>query len=173
LRRFRLYSDQLDHGTRRCYTHGCRCVACRDANAAATREHRARPVGTVDAAPARQHLAALRALGIGYRRAAHLARVAPATAQRVLAGTVSRLKPATAARLLATRPVLALGATVAGTKTWRFVDSLRREGFTHREIAFRLGAHSQQLQLHRRVRVRSALKVAQLYQTLTGDRRPA
>jgi hypothetical protein len=67
------------------------------------------------------------------------------------------------------RPALAHGALVAGTKTHRFIDSLCREGFTRRELAFRLGARSQQLQLHRKVRVSSALAVQTLYQRLAGE----
>jgi hypothetical protein len=57
---------------------------------------------------------------------------------------------------------------VPATKTWRQIDSLSREGFTDREIAFHLGARSQQLQLApRRIRVTSALRVQQLYARIT------
>jgi len=156
-----------DHGTRRAYRSGCRCLRCRDANAQATRNHRAAPLGTVDASPARLHLAQLQAAGLGYRQIARLAGCASVTVRRVLAGC-PQLRPATAARLLSVRPILAHGATVPGTKTHRQIDSLHREGFTRREIAFRLGSLSQQLQLHLRVRVRSALKVAQLYHHLSA-----
>jgi len=161
----------LDHGTRSTYAHGCRCLPCRAANAAYSAARRHAPPPALDLAALRSHLADLRARGLGYRQLAALAHVAPATVRRTLAGT--RPHPATAAALQAIPPILAHGCTVPGTKTWRYLDSLRREGYTHRELAFRLGARSQQLQLHPRVRVRSALKVSQLHATLTGDRRPA
>lgn len=156
----------LPHGTRGAYAAGCHCTPCRAANAAYVAAHRA-PAGLVDAGPARAHLAALAALGLGYRQSAQLAGVAPSTTRAVLAGTLPTIRPTTAARLLTVRPVLAPGALVAGTKTWRYVDSLKREGFTLRELGYRLGAQSQQLQYAaRRVRVASALKVARLYASL-------
>jgi hypothetical protein len=67
------------HGTRAAYVKDrCRCAACTAANTAAsriaTRERiygRWRPY--VDAGPVREHIAALRAAGIGVERIAHLA----------------------------------------------------------------------------------------------------
>ena len=154
------------HGTRRSYARGCHCVLCRAANAAYSSTHR-RPTGTVDASPARAHLEQLGALGVGYRQAAALAGVAASVVYNVRAGLVTRLHPSTATRLLAARSGPARGAVVPATKTWRFVDSLEREGYTHREIAFHLGNTSQQLHFHpRRVRVASALRVAQLYERI-------
>jgi hypothetical protein len=144
-------------------------VPCRAALAQYKRDRRLHPTGTVDASSARAHLAQLQARGIGARQLGKLAGISSRHVARVLAGRVARLRPATAARLLSVRPVLARGASVAGTRTHRFLDSLRREGFTHRSIAFRLGAHSHQLQLSRRVRVSSALKVAAVYALLAGD----
>jgi hypothetical protein len=121
----------------------------------------------VDAGPVRAHVAQLVALGLGLRQIAQLADTGTQVIQRILAGQ-RRIAPRTAARLLPVRACLAHGATVAGTKTWRFVDSLEREGYTRREIAWHLGAHSQQLQLHRRVRVSTALRVAQLHARLAA-----
>jgi len=157
---------QLDHGSRRTYAHGCRCTLCRAANAAYVAAQRQTPTGLTDAGPARAHLAALQRAGLGTRQLAALAPASRATIAAVLAGTVTTVRPDTAARLLAVRPVLALGAHVAGTKTHRFLDSLHREGFTGRELAFRLGSLAQQLQLHPRVTARTALRVAALYRHL-------
>jgi hypothetical protein len=155
----------MPHGSRRSYVLGCRCVVCRSANAAYAAQQRAAPVGHADVARVLAHVAALRSLGLGYRHIARLAGVAASVVK--LLGPDAKLRPATAAKLLAVvQPSLAHGCVVPGTKTWRFVDSLEREGFTRRELAFRLGRQSQQLQLHRRVRVRSALLVATLHSHL-------
>jgi len=151
------------HGARRAYRAGCRCVQCRAANAAYVAARRASPVGLVDATPARIYLRQLAALGVGLDHAAQASGVSLTILKRVRSGRQARIRPATVAAILAVRPTLARGAVVAGTKTWRYVDSLEREGYTRREIAFDLGARSQQLQLHRRVRVSTALRVAALY----------
>jgi hypothetical protein len=141
-------------------------VQCRAANSAYA--HRS-PVGTVDAAPARAYLVQLAQIGLGSAQVAALAHVSRLTVRRVRRGTLTRLRPSTAAALLAVRPVLAAGAIVPGTRTHRFLDSLRREGFTRRSIAFQLGARSQQLQLHSRVRVASALRVAAFYNLVAAE----
>ena len=156
------------HGTRRSYAAGCRCVLCRAANAAYVAGHRT-ATGSVDAAAVRAHLAQLAACGVGYRQVAAQTGVAASVVSAVRAGRVPRLQPATATRLLQARAILAHGALVPGTRTWRFVDSLRREGYTHRELAFHLGNASQQLQFaRRRVRVASALRVASLYERIAS-----
>jgi hypothetical protein len=155
------------------YSLGCRCVACRAAHAAYGLACRRCPVGSVDAAPVRAHLEQLRAGGLGVRQLGKLGGVSARHVGRILLGQVEQLRPATAAALLGVRPVLARGALVPGTRTHRFLDSLGREGFTRRELAFHLGAACQQLQFRRRVRVSSALRVAMLYNRITGDHAPA
>lgn len=162
-------SNPLDHGTRRNYLHGCRCTVCRAANAAYVATQRRCPTGSTDATAARTHLASLARAGLGSRQLAHLAGLSRSTIRAVLDGTSASLRPATAATLLGLAPILAHGTRVPGTKTHRFLDSLRREGFTRREIAFHLGARSQQLQLHHTVTVRSALRVATLYSRLAAQ----
>jgi hypothetical protein len=123
----------------------------------------------VDAGPARAHLVQLAALGVGYRRAAQLAGVAVSTIRRIRAGRVTTIKARIAARIIATAASLARGCAVTGTRTWRFVDSLLREGFSRRALAIRLGHRAQQLSLsHRRVRVRSALRLEALYTHLAA-----
>jgi len=79
------------------------------------------------------------------------------------------LRPTTASALLDVPPVLASGVCVPAVTSWRTIDSLRREGFTQRELGYRLGARSQQLQLgRRRIRQHTAAKVAALYAQLAG-----
>jgi hypothetical protein len=105
---------------------------------------------------------------MGARQIARRARTSTATIKALTTGRQRALRSTTAAQLLAVRPTLAHGCIVAGTKTWRFVDSLEREGYTRRQIAWSLGAQSQQLQLARKVRVSTALRVSALYDRLTA-----
>lgn len=143
-------------------------MACRAANAAYVAAHRL-PTGTIPVLEVRAHLEELEQLGMGTRQIARRSGVAASTISIVRAGHVRTLRPATAARLLGVSPVLASGALVAATTSWRRIDSLEREGFTRREIAWHLGARSQQLQLGRRaLRASSAGKVAALYDRLAG-----
>lgn len=149
------------------YRHGCRCVLCRASNAAYVAMWR-RTADTDDRhASARAHVRQLGALGLGTRQIARQAGVSRATVVRVLRGGSST--PAVLTRLLSARPVLAHGAVIVGTVPWRSIDSLEREGYTRRDLARLLGSFSQQLQLHRHLTVRSALKVARLYDALASE----
>lgn len=154
------------HGARRSYLSGCRCVACRAANAAYVNAHRS-PTGLVPADAAAAHLQQLAALGIGYRSVAHSAGVSPSVVQSVRAGTSRLIRSETANRLLATPAALAPSALTPATTSWRFIDSLEREGFTRRELAWNLGNLSQQLQFaKRRIRQSSAHRIQRLYARL-------
>ena len=115
------------------------------------------------------HLAQLQAAGLGVRQVARLTGVAASVVADVRAGRVSTVRPSTLARLLGAPATPAFGVCVPAVTSWRTIDSLRREGFTHRELGFRLGARSQQLQLgRRRIRQHTAAKVAALYGQLAG-----
>jgi hypothetical protein len=163
-----LTASEPPHGLR-AYRRGCRCVVCRVEHAGYCAAVRRAPRPTVDASPARAHLRQLAALGVGSRQAAHLAGLSRAALVRILAGQPT-IYASTAAAVLALRPVLAHGATVPGVTTWRQIDSLEREGYTRRTLGRLLGSQAQQLQLtRRRVRVRSALRVAQLYDALASE----
>jgi hypothetical protein len=157
----------MTHGSRPSYVAGCRCTPCRAGNAATVAAYRQQPAPLLDAGPILAHLHQLHALGLGARQIARLAGLGAQVIRRLTTGQQTRLRAATAAALLGVRPTLARGARVPGTRTWRFVDSLEREGFTRRQVAFALGAKSQQLQLQRRVTVATALKVATVYARLT------
>ena len=149
------------------YRHGCKCVLCRSANAAKVAAwRRTAPIGA-DSAPARAHVRSLQARGLGTRQIAQQAGVSRATVIRLLRGL--EVRPAAYRRILAARPVLARGAVIVGTVPWRSIDSLEREGYTRRDIARLLGARSQQLQLHRHLTVRSALRIARLYDALASE----
>src|SRR5262245_15645480 len=91
------YTARMFHPSRRSYQLGCRCLACRVENATYAASHRI-PRGTVDATPARTHVAQLRTLGIGVRQLAALSHVAASQISALLAGRLLTLQPATAAR---------------------------------------------------------------------------
>jgi hypothetical protein len=121
----------------------------------------------VSAAAARLHLQHLAVLGIGIRQVSRMTGVAASVVRAVRNGRTETLRASTSARLLATPPQPAPGALVAATRSWRCIDSLEREGYTRRELAARLGLHSQQLQLApRRIRASTASRLHQLYTRL-------
>lgn len=138
---------------------------CRAANAAYVATHRRRV--SVAALESRAHLQSLESAGIGVRQVAALSGVSRSTVAAVRDGTRTQLHPSTAARLLATAPVRASGALVKATTSWRFIDSLEREGYTRRELAWHYGHRSQQLSFGRRkMRGATVAKVAALYARL-------
>ena len=151
-----------EHGTHAAFAlDGCRCRPCRDATAAYNRKRtRGLVYGTweplVDATPVREHLAALSAAGIGWKRAAVLAGVAPSTVSKLLYGRPSgqasrgrkderptqRVRPETARRLLAVRPSLDVvlpGARVDATGTHRRLQALACLGWSDAKLGERLG----------------------------------
>jgi hypothetical protein len=163
-----LTDSEPAHGLR-AYRRGCRCVVCRVEGAAYQAHARGGQLAAVDASPARQHLQQLAALGVGTRQAARLSGLSRAHVVRIATGQQRAIAPDTAAAVLAIRPQLAHGSIVPGVTTWRQIDSLEREGYSRRDLARLLGSRAQQLQLHRHVRVRSALRVARLYDALASE----
>jgi len=156
----------LTHGERRAYARGCRCVACRAANAAYVQAHRV-PLGLLAADAVRVHLQQLAAQGCGIRQIARHTGVSAQTVAGIRSGRRRLLRASTATRLMAATSDVAPGALVAATKSWRFLDSLKREGFTRRALAWHLGARSQQLQLAKRsIRAHTAQLIAKLYHKL-------
>ena len=151
------------HGTRARYVHGpsqdgqqgqgCRCGDCLAANRA-REAHRARMIlygrwqPFVDATRAREHVQALRAAGIGWRRAAELAGVAPATVDKILHGgpgsrpQTRRLRPETEQKILAVRPgldTMGARALVDAAGAQRRLQALVAAGHSQARLAERLG----------------------------------
>lgn len=173
-----------EHGTHAAFAlDGCRCRPCRDATAAySRRRNKGLAYGTweplVDAAPVREHLAALSAAGIGWKRAASLAGVAPSTVSKLLYGlgerppSTRRVRPETARRLLAVRPsldVMTGGARVDATGTHRRLRALACLGWSDRQLGLRLGVDSGNygaLMRQREVSVTRARDVVRLYDEL-------
>src|SRR3954454_18772140 len=100
------------HGTRAAYVKDrCRCPDCTAANTAASRTTtRERIYGRwqpyVDAAPVREHIAALRGAGVGVERIAHVAGLSVSHIRQLAehdrddSPTVQRVRPSTATRVL-------------------------------------------------------------------------
>jgi hypothetical protein len=187
------------HGTRAAYVRDrCRCLDCTAANTAASRTvARKRIYGRwhpyVDAGPVREHIAALRAAGIGVERIAELAglsvshirqlaehgrdglpttqRVRPKTATRVLGIGVGDVSPAPRSR-------------VDATGTRRRLQALIAIGWPAELLADQLGRRLNSLRRSmncQSVTARTARDVASLYQRLwdlgpprrTGEQRAA
>jgi len=150
-----------EHGTRARYvmgegpgkTAGCRCDACTAANRAyAAQRERKQAYGRwaprVDAGPAREHLQALSAAGIGWKRAAELSGVSTGAVSKLLFGgpgdrpPARRIRPETEQKLLAVplaAPSLAAAAAVDATATRRRLQALVARGYSQAALAARLG----------------------------------
>lgn len=174
------------HGTHACYVlDRCRCHPCSAANATYEKQRVRQQAygrwnGLVDAAPAREHIRALQAAGLGLKRVAALSGVPHGSLSKLMYGTrradgttrapSQRIKPATAAAVLAVRATLDdLGATVHvdGTGTRRRLQALVAIGWSVSELGRRLSMDN----VHRtikteRVNAGTARAVRALYDQL-------
>lgn len=140
------------HGTRAKYVvEKCRCKPCREANSRENRvASRRRAYGRwqpyVDAGPAREHVKALQAYGLGWKRIARLAGVPISTMSKLLYGDSRRgpskqIRPENEAKLLAVQPTPdALGGhtTTDATGTRRRLQALVAAGWPQAHLARRL-----------------------------------
>lgn len=179
-----LTRPERGHGTRVRYLwgargqdprNGCRCVPCRSATVLyEKRRVAARARGEdafVDATAAREHLAALRAAGMGTRSAAAASGVSRNQVVRIAAGRVTAIRPETSAAILTlARTDVHDGATVDAAATVELIDDLLARGYTRARLAELLGYRSPSLQLGRSGRVTraNARRVARLWWDLTG-----
>lgn len=174
-----------EHGTRAKYVvEGCRCVPCKRANRA-EENHRSRLEAYgqwqpyVDAAPARAHVRALQAYGLGWKRIAVLADVPISTMSKLLYGAPrrgmgpsKRVRPETAAKILAVvaTPESLGGATpVDATGTRRRLQALIAGGWPQAQLARRLVMEPGNFGLllrEERVYAATARAVAALYEQL-------
>jgi hypothetical protein len=187
------------HGTRTAYVKDrCRCTDCTAANTAASRTAtRQRIYGRwhpyIDAGPVREHIAALRAAGIGVERIAQLAGISISHIRELAQhgrghspGT-QRVRPSTATR------VLRIGvddrnraphSRVDATGTRRRLQALVAIGWPTELLAAQLGRRPTSLcrsMAGESVTVRTAQDVATLYERLwntppppmTGEQRAA
>lgn len=163
-----------EHGTYRAYVlDRCRCVPCARANSQyelnRTRQQaygRWKPF--VDARPATEHLRALSAAGMGWRRAALAAGVPPASVYPLLYGRPDRNggKPRTKARRELVDAILAVPR--------RRLEALIALGWTVARLAKEHHLDRQALDsalTHVPVQARTAVAVRDMYAAI-GDRRP-
>lgn len=161
-------------GTRLCYYAGCRCRACRTANALYTRgraaaRRRGEGNGLVSAERARLHLAWLSAQGIGRKTAADSAKISGSTVSKVIDGERLKIRAQTERRILVVTEVArADGARIDAAPMWRQIDELIANGYSQVRIASEVAGRSVRgLQLGReRTTVRSADRVRQVWQRL-------
>lgn len=143
------------HGTYAAYKlDACRCKPC---SKTAVDYDRTRIRQTaygrwqpyVDAHPARQHVRALQAAGIGLKRIADLAGISHGSLAKLMYGErqrnlapSKRLRPATATALLAVQPdpaACAPGTRIPARPTWRRIEGLVALGYPKAWIAEQLG----------------------------------
>lgn len=171
------------HGERNAYVlDRCRCTPCRHAHRDYERmRHRRKGYGTwqpfVDADPVRQHVAQLRAAGLGWKRIADAAGVSHGGMTKLLYGLEGRppsqrVRHETAARLLAVTTDTvehAPGAIVDAAATWRRIEGLVALGYPLAWIARQIG-QQRALQIRSdQVLARTARAIAQLAEQI-GDR---
>jgi transcriptional regulator with XRE-family HTH domain len=172
-----------EHGTITAYTEdACRCDDCADASADHRNwQRRLRAYGRhqpflVDAGPAREHLLALRANGIGFPRAAKLAGLGKSTASKIVSGYQKTVSRETEAKILAI-PLEAPKAdnrAIDGTGTRRRIQALIAVGWSCPKLEARLGLSknwTDQLLKGGNVTPANAEKVRALYDEL-WDKRP-
>lgn len=139
------------HGTRVAYVvDKCRCRPCRDASSAAERHRlRMKAYGRwepyVDAEPARAHVRALQAAGMGWKRIADRAGIQRSTMWRLLYGSngqpSARIRRETLEKVLAVTVDLADATIVDATGTRRRLQALVAIGWTQTRLAAELGCH--------------------------------
>lgn len=176
------------HGTQAKAVQGCPCERCRAAARAARREYNrrrrqaiARPDSVwlpyVSAQPAREHLAALSAAGMGLRTVARLSGVSHGSLSRIVYGEPgrgrapsARIRPDTMRRVLAVRVAHAGGGQrVPAADTWRLIDEMVAAGYSRRFLARALGSRAEwpTLQIGKtRVRASTARAVEDLHRRL-------
>jgi hypothetical protein len=178
------------HGTRTAYVKDrCRCTDCTAANTAASRTvTRARIYGRwqpyVDAGPVREHIAALRAAGIGVERIAQLAGLSVSHIRELAdhgrggsPGT-QRVRPSTATRILAIAiddAHRAQHSRVDATGTRRRLQALIAIGWPTELLAAQLGRRPNSLcrsMTGESVTARTAHDVATLFEQLWNNRPP-
>jgi hypothetical protein len=159
------------HGTRLRHISGCRCLACRAAHSRdVSRYRRLSLTGKgnplVSAEPMRAHLLALRRVGVGYKRAATMAKVGHTTVFRVLSGDKTQVRKRTSEAILAlplSPALLAPSTLIDAGPTWRLVRRMLADGYPALRIARFLGQQGSGLQIgKRKVEVKTAEKVRAL-----------
>jgi len=179
------------HGTyAKAVVERCECEACKAAKVAYNRRRNqaiARPdevwLPYVSAEPARRHLAALSAGGVGLKTVARLSRVSHGALSKIVYGEPGRGRPPS--RRVRTQTLEAILAVTVGdaagkqrvsaAPTWQLIDELVAAGYTRAELARGLGSRSAvpTLQIGRRtVLASTARSMERLHRSLIRRRPP-
>jgi plasmid maintenance system antidote protein VapI len=143
------------HGTYVCYViDHCRCRPCRDANNTAERARRRQHMyghpSYVDATPARAHILALMAAGMGLKRIVAVSDISQGLLWKLIYGKYrpdgtrnpsKRVRSVTEQTILAITLDLAGGAKVDSVGTTRRIQALVAIGWSQSKIAARLGVN--------------------------------
>ncbi len=184
-------SAKRAHGTyAKAVVEGCDCQRCKKAKAAYSRGRKqaiADPdkvwLPFVSAEPARRHLAALSAAGVGLKTVGRLSGVSHGALSKIVYGEPGRgrppsrrVRPQTLQKILAVKVSDApSGQRVSAGRTWQLIDELVAAGYTRAELAEAMGSQAAEpwLQIGRRtVRASTALAVERLHRDLLGRKRP-
>ncbi len=129
--------------------------------------------GMVPAAKARAHMAALSAMGVGYRSVADACDVARIIVQRIQNGQKLKIRAETERRILAVdQGAVADGGLIDARPTWKLLDELILLGLTKTEISRRLGSESKVPALTiktDRIRARTAQRVMKVHKAFVQE----
>jgi WhiB family redox-sensing transcriptional regulator len=131
-----------EHGTRAKYvTDKCRCDLCRKANTDYYHKDKYNLAPKfVHVSRTRNHIAELRAAGVGKRAIADTAQVSLSAVMKIAAGQVKQIKPETEAAICGVTPrAVANHGTVDIGPTLRHIDMLTARGWTRQGIARAIG----------------------------------
>lgn len=148
-------SDMPAHGTRPRYRTGCRCVACRAANARFRQRCRlARRGGggdrLVSSERSREHLRRLSSAGVGRIAVAEASTLGESTLKDIRTGKRPLIRQSTEALILSVdRNAARKGAQVDAARAWAQINELLAEGFNRAHLALRLGMRTPKLQFRR------------------------
>jgi DNA-binding CsgD family transcriptional regulator len=181
-------STKTPHGPDQCHRIQCYAPPCKERTqsyraAHARHSRRQRAYGRwnpyVDAGPVRDHVAILRASGMGLDRIAELSQVARKSLVSLTSGVEGRppsrhTRTTTAQKLFAVRPnvdLLLPGARTDATGTRRRLQALQRIGWSQRTLAEELDTTQKVVGFiirgyHSRVQASTAIRVRKLYDQL-------
>ncbi len=169
-------AENKPHGTRVKYKAGCRCLACRAANARyEAARNRASSTGNwnglVSAEAARKHILKLSKQGVGRRAIAAASDIAEKVIFRIRSGRQSKVRKSTEDRILAvSNQALSDGALIPAHGAWKQIKALLAEGFTKAELARRLGYRSPSLQIGKtRIQARTGARIDRLFRVLMKE----
>ncbi|MFN2607493.1 MAG: hypothetical protein ABR511_06295 [Acidimicrobiales bacterium] len=179
-----------EHGSyAKAVVEGCDCDPCKAAKVGYNRRRRqaiARPdevwLPYVSAQPARRHLAALSAAGVGLKTVARLSGVSHGALSKIVYGEPGRgrppsrrVRPHTLEAILAVRVGDATGKQrVSAGPTWQLIDELIAAGYTRGQLARALGSTASvpKLQIGRRSVLASTARSVEVLHRALIRRRP-